>query len=278
MGLEPQDIRKLVDLRTKYTEGTSALILGDCDFHFGREFLVDLGVNRSLGPSPASLGDVASALNFSRLETVDLFGSPTIRFDLQSDDVPPELQGQFDWVIDAGTIFCCFNVAQVLRNVLRFLKPSGCVFHLAGLTGFFGRSYYAFSPMLFNDFYAQNGFEVIEMGVRVKPRLLEPARPRRLSFRSRLRSALRGLEDGAVPPNLDWRPIGRKESFLAAADSHDLRFTDTMQPDEPNVVPNNAVMMCFARRRECTPFRDAVPQYYSDKWARRVSGAETRQC
>src|SRR5436190_21085395 len=116
MGLEQQDVRKLGALRKRFPAGRSAMILGDCHLHFGRAFLAELFPDRGLGASndPATLGDLARAFGFDRIDTVDLFGQPTVRFDLHSESVPVELAGRYDWVLDAGTAYCCFNVAAVL--------------------------------------------------------------------------------------------------------------------------------------------------------------------
>lgn len=235
MGLEPHDIRKLLALRAAHPDGTAALILGDCHFYFDRTLLgfPDGG--------PVTLRDVGQALGFTRLETVDLSGHPTIRLDLHG-DVPADLVGAFDWILDAGTLFCCFNVPKVLANILRMLTPQGYVFHLAGLAGYLGRSYYALSPMFFRDFYTQNGFDVLEMGVRVKPRHLQQRWWR-----------------GAV--DLDWQPMGTSDTFVATASATDLTFRASYH-DEPDVLPNNALVMCFAQRRMVRPFTDAIPGYY----------------
>jgi hypothetical protein len=267
MALEPADIRKLLSLRAKHPDGGSALILGDCYFHFSQAYLTELcggsGSCSSTTSPRALLTDVAAALRFDRLETIDLFGSPTIRYDLQRDDVPAELRGQFDWIIDAGTLFCCFNVSRVLQHVLDFLKPTGCVFHVAGLVGYLGRSYYSFSPMLFNDFYAQNGFDLIELGVRIEPRHLDRATSRWWLHRRLLRTAVRRSKRSGPQAHCDWQPIGRNETFVASASERELRFAKTFQADEPDILPNNSMIMCFAKRRRLVPFTDAVPEFYA---------------
>ena len=239
MGLEQQDIRKLVKLRNRYPEGTSALILGDCKFHFSRGLLAELCPGRDLEDSrdTPALTDLAKALGFQRIDTVDLFGNPTIRFDLHSDRVPKELEGGYDWIIDAGTAYCCFNVAAVFKNILSFLRPEGCVYHHASLAGHLGRGYYSFQPMLFHDFYTQNGFDVIEMGVRVKPR----------------------SADGR---DFDWQTVAPKQFFVASADSQQISLAEEVSGDEPRILPNNSLVMCFVKRRVRAEFKNAIPAYF----------------
>ncbi len=251
MALEPQDIRKLFSLRQSRPGGQSGLILGDCAFLFSKSYLADLSGNQALVRSEeaATVADVAQALGFTRLDTIDLFGSPTIRFDLQSPCVPAELRQQYDWIIDAGTVFCCFNVSRVLQNVLDMLRPAGTVFHLAGLAGYLGRSYYSLSPMLFADFYLQNGFEIVEMGVRVKPRHAGVSRWLFNRRRDRV--------------DREWRRIGVRDHFVAKADAENLTFREHHGSDETDVLPNNALIMCVATRQQALPFKDAIPGYYA---------------
>lgn len=265
MALEIHDVRKLVELRALYPDGTSCLILGDCFFHFSRGQLAGLCGDRSAVASTEAvqLADIAAALRFDTVETVDLFGDPTIRFDLQSNDIPGRWLQQFDWVIDAGTLYCCFNISNVLQNVLRFLKPSGAVFHLGSLVGHLGRGYYSLSPMLFADFYEQNGFEIVQMGVRVKPRHVDRERRPMRSLIRRIERRL-GLNRTLDRPR-GWRLIGRRDFFVASAAADALEFTDSHQLGEPDVLPNNAMIMCFARRERVVPFRDAIPGFYANR-------------
>ncbi|HVZ22867.1 MAG TPA: hypothetical protein VG871_17460 [Vicinamibacterales bacterium] len=259
MALEPHDIVKLLALRKSHPEGRTALILGDCGFPFSRACLADAAGDATLrrDEGPAALGDVAAALGFDRLDTIDLFGTPTIRFDLQSAAVPVDLRAQYDWVIDAGTLYCCFNVSRVMQNVLEMLKPSGLTFHLAGLVGYLGRGYYSLSPMFFHDFYRQNGFEILEMGVRLRPR----SNGFRWYHAGLAGRVLRRLGHG--PREHGWNAIGLNDSYVAAASATEISFTTSQSSHEPNVLPNNAMIMCVARRRSVAPFRDAVPGYFA---------------
>lgn len=207
-------MRELVELRPS----GDALILGDCTFH---EWWARGG--------RGDLSRFAAAAGFDSVDTVDLFGEPTIRLDL-GQPVPEELHGRYDWVIDAGTIFCCFDVAAVWRNALAMLKPGGTIFHNAGLTGYFGRSYYSFQPALFRDFYAVNGFEVTRMAVR-------------------------GTRDQA-----EYVPIEADQVY--AVDGPELRWAAEQNGAAP-ALPTDAVIVCAARQVEERPFTNAVPAHYA---------------
>lgn len=69
--------------------------------------------------------------------------------------------GQFDFVLDVGTLEHCFNAPQALINMAALAKVGGYVMHENpfnwGNHGFWG-----LNPTLFHDFYTDNGFEVEE--------------------------------------------------------------------------------------------------------------------
>jgi len=257
MALERQDVRKLLQFRKQFPGGTAALILGDCQLHFTRGFLAELAPGTGIDDSgeAASLVDLSNALGFQAIDTVDLFGKPTIRFDLHSDSPSRELLAKYDWVIDAGTAYCCFNVAAVLRNMLAFLKADGCIYQHASLVGHLGRGYYSFSPMLFSDFYTQNGFEIVETCVRVKPP--RDARPGGMIVRTKR------LFAGAPRANGEWQAIGPRDFFVSSADCNHIAFSDQYRGPEPAALPNNSLVMCFARRRRVNEFRNAIPEFFN---------------
>lgn len=89
---------------------------------------------------------------------MDKFDSdkPTYLHDMNL-PVPNALHDSFSLILDGGTIEHIFDVRQVLANIVKMLKPGGCVVHISSYSidhGFFG-----LSPCLFYDFYSANGFE-----------------------------------------------------------------------------------------------------------------------
>lgn len=217
MGIDTQTLDEIAAVAV----GDSAIILGDCTFH----------TPWRTGDNRRDLAEFAKVLRLSRAETIDLCGTPTIRADLH--EAAPELRGAFDMVIDAGTMFCCFDVARVWENALAMLKPHGVIVHVAGLTGYMGRSYYSFHPALFRDFYRANGFEVLKLAVR-SPRF----------------PLGRWRKDGG------YRCIAPDDVYLTGAD---LRFASTLD-SETETIPNDATILCVARRVEERPFTRAVPR------------------
>lgn len=75
--------------------------------------------------------------------------------------VPPELHGRYDVVFEAGTIQHVFHLPQVFANVCALVKPGGRVIHgMAPSSNHVDHGFYMFSPTLFHDFYAANGWRL----------------------------------------------------------------------------------------------------------------------
>lgn len=252
MGLEIYDLKLLTELRRQYPHGSAVAMLGDCYFHFtNRElFATTNRPENELMPSDnlANLITFAQALNFNIAETLDIQGNPTIKLDLHS-ALPEELKGRFDWVIDAGTLFWCFDVASVWRNILDMLKDGGYVFHIAALTGHFGRGYYNFHPRLFRDFYRQNGFEIITMGYRTKVR--------GRAFNNRITSKLEEIYRmiTGVAEYGQWELFAADRIYLEKASKHILQFTSTPPDSVPVLIPDDVVIMCFAHRNKRSDYK-----------------------
>lgn len=74
---------------------------------------------------------------------------------------PMEKCVQYDLVLDVGTAEHCFNIGQALFNMAMMVKQDGHIIHEnpfnCGNHGF-----YSLNPTLFADFYAANGFKVLE--------------------------------------------------------------------------------------------------------------------
>lgn len=95
-----------------------------------------------------------SSLDFSDYEGADIL------FDLNSDRIPQELVGQFDLIVDHGTIEHVFHVPNVMRNIHSLLIDEGRVFHSSPGSNFFDHGFYSFSPTFFNDYYSSNRWQI----------------------------------------------------------------------------------------------------------------------
>jgi hypothetical protein len=73
--------------------------------------------------------------------------------------LPDDLAGQFDLVLDPGTLEHCFNIGAAIANVARAVTVGGYVCHFSPMT-MFNHGFYNLNPTFFHDFYTQNGFEI----------------------------------------------------------------------------------------------------------------------
>jgi SAM-dependent methyltransferase len=112
----------------------------------GTGYIGDVGYFRLLGVR----GDL-QALDYSTFEQADVVHDLNV-------PVPKELRGRFDLVLDSGTMEHVFDVRQALANIVHLLKPGGRVMHISPANNFVNHGLYQFSPTLFFDYYAANGF------------------------------------------------------------------------------------------------------------------------
>jgi hypothetical protein len=80
---------------------------------------------------------------------------PTYLHDLNL-PVPNDVYDSYSFILDGGTIEHIFDVRQVLSNIVKMLKPGGCVMHISSYS--IDHGFYGLSPCLFYDFYKANGF------------------------------------------------------------------------------------------------------------------------
>jgi len=101
-------------------------------------------------------------LGFGEIEAMDFsdYEDASILHDLNK-PIPKELEGQFSFIFDGGTLEHVFNVPVALENVFRMLKPGGRFVSANGMNGFSGHGMYQFSPDLVWTFWRRTaGCEV----------------------------------------------------------------------------------------------------------------------
>jgi hypothetical protein len=125
----------------------------------------DVEVEPSHDPRLARRGCISDrtffrALGFDRVESLDVFldEEPTFRHDLNR-PIPEELAGRYDVVFDPGSLVHVFDQRQAWTNLARLVAPGGRAIH-GGTpsSNHLDIGLYMFSPMLFADFYAANGW------------------------------------------------------------------------------------------------------------------------
>ena len=71
----------------------------------------------------------------------------------------PQELGEYDLVIDPGTIEHCFNVAQAAKNLAEAVKVGGIISQAVPMA-MFNHGYYNLNPVWFIDLYKANGFRL----------------------------------------------------------------------------------------------------------------------
>jgi SAM-dependent methyltransferase len=103
---------------------------------------------------------VFRSLGFSEITVLDYseFEGADVVFDLNSPVPPPELEGQFDAIIDHGTLEHVFHFPNALNNIFRLMKVGGRAIISAPSGNFFDHGFYMFQPTVFQDYFAANGW------------------------------------------------------------------------------------------------------------------------
>lgn len=82
-----------------------------------------------------------------------------VPLDLNAAETPAALIDSADAVFDLGTSEHVFNTANLLAHMGRILKPGGLVLHHTPANNQLNHGFYQFSPTLYFDYYAVNGYE-----------------------------------------------------------------------------------------------------------------------
>ena len=69
---------------------------------------------------------------------------------------PEEMAGRYDLVYDGGTMEHCFNVGQVMRNIIGFARVGGFIVHVNPLN-YYNHGFFNFNPTFYHDWYNQSG-------------------------------------------------------------------------------------------------------------------------
>lgn len=105
------------------------------------------------------------SLGFSSCKSLDCspYEGADYIFDLNSQEVPEEMRGQFDVIVDGGTVEHVFHLPNALKNIFVMLRPGGRIIHLTPASNHIDHGFYMFSPSLFWEFYRVNQFKIHSM-------------------------------------------------------------------------------------------------------------------
>jgi hypothetical protein len=104
----------------------------------------------------------AECLGVSHISTLDYspYEGANILHDLNQ-PVPASLKGQFDVVVEAGSLEHVFHFPTAITNLMEMTKVGGTIFASTVSNNLFGHGFYQFSPeLIFRVFTAENGFQL----------------------------------------------------------------------------------------------------------------------
>ncbi len=179
MGIPRGTARLLLDEAKARPFSGRVLLLGRGSVYFSRselerwaaaqEVTLAPGIETELSHDPrlAATGCLADRtlfrlLGFEQVASLDLsaWEGAEIVHDLNR-PVPVELVGRFDAVFEAGTLQHVFDTPRALVNLHQLLRVGGRAIHgMAPSTNHVDHGFHMFSPTLFHDFYAANGWRI----------------------------------------------------------------------------------------------------------------------
>ncbi|MEM8980196.1 MAG: methyltransferase domain-containing protein [Pseudomonadota bacterium] len=170
MGVDIELFERLVELSTRYRPGDAGgrtLMLGRHTLQVREELLFKITRVLRQHKVELTLEDMLQddgycetmmrSLGFGEMEAMDFsdYEGATVLHDLNR-PIPSELEDQFDFIFDGGTIEHVFNVPVALENVFRMLKPGGRFVSANGFNGWPAHGIYQFNPELVWTFWARN--------------------------------------------------------------------------------------------------------------------------
>ncbi len=111
-------------------------------------------------------------IGFSKVDSsdIDTKNGNNIILDLNTHETPKCLIGQYDMIINGGTLEHVFHIPNALSNLHNLLKPDGRIFHISPASNFVDHGFYSFSPCFFLDYYETNGYDVSALSlVKIGP-------------------------------------------------------------------------------------------------------------
>jgi len=171
MGLAFSTVNFLLDARERGVSFKNTLTLGRTQLYLLPSEVRKIERRARRGLSEPALrtkfGGFADAflkslLGIEGLEALDYsnYEGASIMHDLNL-PIPPELEGKFDAVIDAGTVEHVFNFPIAIANYMKMVHPGGRLFIITVANNHCGHGFYQFSPELFfRLFKDRNGFRL----------------------------------------------------------------------------------------------------------------------
>ena len=113
----------------------------------------------------------------SDITVLDFFDE---RADIKHDmnlPIADHLKGQFNTIVDIGSVEHVFDTKQCLDNLFQMLRVGGHImFHLP-CSGYFDHGFYTFSPEVIIDSLRLNGFKIIYLAFSLEPEGMKLEKP-----------------------------------------------------------------------------------------------------
>lgn len=117
-------------------------------------------IDQSLGEiDDKKLFELLGFDSIDRIDYSDFEGAEHI-VDLNKDGLPKNLLGQFDLVLDSGTLEHVFHIPNVLKNIISLAKVGGRIIFLSPSSNHMDHGFYMFSPTFFVDYFSANKFDI----------------------------------------------------------------------------------------------------------------------
>jgi len=173
LGISLTEARALFSLRQHGELGGEILSLGRPEVYISKRELKALAFTYGQRWSDDDISHATSTvyaepllrlLGFGTIRSLDVsaYQQADIIHDLNH-PIPEHLEGTTGFLYGNGTIEHVFDVAAVLKNVVRLVKIGGTVFIAAPANGQCGHGFYQFSPEFFYNFFWVNGFDRVRV-------------------------------------------------------------------------------------------------------------------
>ncbi len=176
MGIDTMTLEFLLDARKKGVKFKDTITLGRQDllveytdienlFYLYDIPFTDKTITEFYRKSKQFAEPLLEYLGAKTCKSIDYsdFEGASIVHDLNN-PISYELKGQFDTVIDGGTLEHVFNFPQAIKNCMELVKVGGHFISITPTNNYLGHGFYQFSPeLLFRIFSEENGFKVTKM-------------------------------------------------------------------------------------------------------------------
>lgn len=179
MGLGVTNLTRILQVfKENGVSEKSLCMIGKQDIHISWDVLMEIVHNYGFYYDEEIYERIKSIQPIDSYELFEMFGisggvnavdfseyeGANIIFDLNK-DLPENLKGKYDYVINGGTLEHVFDVAKAMCNISDMVKPGGVIIHITPFAGLSNHGFYSFSPTFFQDYSVANGFQITNLNM-----------------------------------------------------------------------------------------------------------------